>query len=77
MESIPLSEIEKIAGALADKLIERQNSCRLSPEEQQAVIDIIKTKKSAVKIFLWIWGALVLWILKDAYVYVISHLTIR
>lgn len=66
-----------IADRVAERVAERHAACRLTAEEQQAVIDLIKTKRGAVRAFLWITGALMLWILKDAYLYITTHLTLR
>lgn len=70
-------DLETIAEFLASKLAEKQGPCNLTASEQQAVKDLIKTRKSAVKVFIWICGALVLLAIKDIYVYILNHLTFR
>ena len=70
-------DLEMIAEFLASKLAERQGPCNLTPSEQQAIKDLLKTRRSAVKVFIWICGALVLLAIKDIYVYIFSHLTFR
>lgn len=70
-------DLETIAELLASKLAEKQGPCDLTASEQQAVKDLIRTRRSAVKVFLWICGALVLLAIKDIYVYVLNHLTFR
>lgn len=73
--------LEQLADLLAEKvtekLAEKNSSCQLTPSEQQAVKDLLKTKKNAVRAFIWISGALVLWIIKDVYAYIIGHLTLK
>ena len=70
-------DLEMIAEFLAGKLAEKQGPCNLTPSEQQAVKDLLKTKRSAVRVFIWICGALVLLAIKDIYVYVLNHLAFR
>jgi hypothetical protein len=70
-------DLETIAEFLASKLAEKQGPCSLTASEQQAVKDLIKTRKSAVRVFIWICGALVLLAIKDIYVYILNHLTFR
>ncbi|MBI5902741.1 MAG: hypothetical protein HZB84_04560 [Deltaproteobacteria bacterium] len=70
-------ELEQLAEKIADKIEEKCGACHLTPEEQEHVRDLIRTKKKAVKATLWVIGALVLWILKDAYLYIIEHLTFK
>lgn len=80
MESRPAlseKELDALAVIIARRLSELQGECRLTASEQEAVKDLIRTKNNAVKAFLWICGALVLWIIKDAYVYIANHLTFR
>lgn len=74
-----MHEIEprELARLIALELKEHQPECHMTRSEQQAVKDLLKTKKSAVRAFLWICGALALWIIKDAYIYVINHLTLK
>lgn len=70
-------DIEIMAELIALKLAERQTPCSFSVSEQEAIKDLIRTKNHAVKAFLWVCGALVLWIIKDIYVYIIGHLTFK
>lgn len=70
-------DIETIAELLASKLAEKQGPCALTASEQQALKDLVKTKKSAIKAFIWICGALVLLAIKDLYIYILNHLTFR
>ena len=51
--------------------------CALTPEEQTAVKEILRTKKNAVRVFLYVLGAIALWILKDIYFYISGHLAFR
>lgn len=71
------TELEKLADKIAERLEERQNPCSLTAKEQEAVRDIIKTKKQTVRALLWLIGAIVLWALKDAYLWLAGHLTFR
>ncbi len=70
-------EPKDLARLIADEIREQQGECQLTPSEQQAIKNLLKTKRSAVRAFLWVCGALFLWIIKDAYIYIISHLTIK
>lgn len=70
-------DLETIAEFLAGKLAERQNPCNLTASEQQAVKDLLKTRKSAVRVFIWICGALMVLAIKDIYLYILNHLTLR
>ncbi|MBI5562766.1 MAG: hypothetical protein HY894_07960 [Deltaproteobacteria bacterium] len=71
------AEIKELAKAIAEELRGHQPTCHLAPAEQEAVRDLLKTKKKAVKAALFVFGAVVLWILKDAYLWVVSHLAFR
>lgn len=70
-------EPKELARLIAEEIKEQQGECQLTPSEQQAIKNLLKTKRSAVRAFLWVCGALFLWIIKDAYVYIISHLAIK
>lgn len=65
-------ELETLAGKLALKL-EPAGQCKLTEEQQRAVVDLITTKKRVVKWTLYFIGALVLWVVKDVYVYITNH----
>lgn len=76
MQTMSREELEILAGLIAGKL-ERDSRCSLTPSEQQAVKDLLNTKKRAVKLFLYICGALALWIIKDTYIFLTGHLTFK
>jgi hypothetical protein len=67
------NEIEKLADRIAEQLAQRQGACDLSAGEQRAVKDLIKTKRQTVKALLWLVGAVLLWALKDIYLWFSSH----
>ena len=67
-------ELDHIAEQIAGR-INATGRCNLTPEQQQAVVDLIATKKKAVKVTLWLVGALLLWVLKDVYLYIAEHIT--
>ena len=67
-------EIDQLAEILNKKLA-ISNECKLTPEQQEAVIDLLAKKKQAVRLTLWLMGAVVLWVLKDVYLYIIGHIT--
>lgn len=69
------NEIKELAKAIAEELKNHQG-CQLTPDEQQAVRDLIKTKKNAVRAALWVFGAILLWILKDVYIWIATHMTV-
>lgn len=63
--------------SLADKLMlkmEPSGQCKLTEEQQRAVVDLIAMKKKTVHVTLWIVGALIAWILKDVYLYIVGHI---
>lgn len=70
-------DIDRIADMLADRLESRCSVCTLSYEEQEEIRGLLKTKKSSVRVLLWLMGALAVWILKDVYIWVASHLAFR
>lgn len=70
-------DMERFAELIAEKLASSFGACGFSPAEQEAVKDLLRTKRNAVRSFLWICGAVVLWVLKDVYVYLASHLAIK
>ncbi len=59
---------------LAERLTRKDNSCRLTAEQQLAVVDIINMKKKGVKLILYAVGLLLLWILKDVYQFIQAHI---
>lgn len=69
------NEIKELAKAIAEELKAHQG-CQLTEEEQQSVRDLIKTKRNAVRAALWLFGAVVLWILKDVYLWISTHMTV-
>ena len=71
------NDIKELARLIAEELAVYQSSCSLTHEEQEAVRGLIRTKKKAVKASLFLFGALVLWILKDVYVWISGHLAFR
>jgi len=72
-----VKEAERVAELVAERLASRFGACAFSPAEQEAVKDLLRTKRNAVRTFLWICGAVMLWVLKDVYVYLVSHLTLK
>lgn len=72
-----VKETEQVAELIAEKLAARFGACAFTPAEQEAVKDLLRTKRNAVRTFLWICGAVMLWVLKDAYVYLASHLALK
>ncbi|MBW7957839.1 MAG: hypothetical protein H3C68_08115 [Deltaproteobacteria bacterium] len=66
-----------MAELIAEKLSSNFGACAFTPSEQEAVKDLLRTKKNAVSAFLWICGAVMLWIIKDVYVYLAGHLTLK
>lgn len=64
---------------LAEKIAEKVNpsgQCRLTEEQQKAVVELITAKKKVVRVTLWLIGALVLWVAKDVYLYIMTHITL-
>lgn len=72
-----VKEAERVAELVAERLASRFGACAFSPAEQEAVKDLLRTKRNAVRTFLWICGAVMLWVLKDVYVYLVGHLTLK
>lgn len=71
------AEMERFACVLAEKLESARGPCRLSPGEQDELKNLLKTKKSSVRLFFWVVGALAVWILKDVYTWIVSHLALK
>ncbi|MEK6532113.1 MAG: hypothetical protein AABZ23_06455 [Deltaproteobacteria bacterium] len=67
-------EIKALAAAIAVE-IKAHQECQLTEEEQQAVRDLIKTKRNAVRAALWLFGAVLLWVAKDIYIWIAAHTT--
>lgn len=67
-------ELEKLAERLIEK-IEARNTCGLTHEQQTAVVDLLSQKKKVVNATLYLIGALILWVLKDVYFYIVTHIT--
>lgn len=68
---------EDLADVIAEKVSARFRSCGFTPSEQEAIKDLLRTKRNAVRAFLWICGAVMLWVLKDVYAYFAGHLTFK
>ena len=67
-------EIDKIADRLHARL-EPGMGCLLTVDQQRAVLDLLGQKRKVVKVTLWLMGAFVLWVLKDIYFYIASHIS--
>lgn len=72
-----MKEAEQLAELVAEKLAGHLGACAFSAAEQEAIKDLLRTKRNAVRAFLWICGAVMLWVLKDIYVYLASHLALK
>lgn len=72
-----IKEAEQVADMIAERLAAKFGACAFSSAEQEAVKDLLRTKRNAVRAFLWICGAVMLWVLKDVYVYLASHLALK
>lgn len=62
---------------LADKLVIKlapSGQCKLTEEQQRAVVELITTKKQVVRWTLYIVGAMILWVAKDVYLYIATHI---
>ncbi len=71
-------EIEELAGLLAEKMEERhEGCCSLNNEELEAVRELLKTRRYAVKVFLFIFGAMALYAIKDIYLYTVGHMSFK
>ncbi len=70
-------ELDRLAEIIVKKFTDQRRFCPLDNEEQQAVKDLIRTKRNAVRVFLWLCGAFVIWVLKDVYNYIMGHLSFR
>ncbi len=68
-------DIERIAESLSLKIRAANSECKLTEEQQNAVIELITQKKKVVKMTLYIICALFLWVLKDIYQYIAEHIT--
>lgn len=66
-------ELEILADKLTFKLAP-SGQCKLTEEQQRAVVDLITTKKQVVRWTLYIVGAMILWVAKDIYLYIAGHI---
>lgn len=66
-------ELEILADRITAKM-PRSEGCRLTEEQQQAVVELITAKRKVVKWSLWLIGLMVVWVLKDVYHFIITHL---
>ena len=66
-------ELDHIAEQIAGR-INATGRCNLTPEQQQAVVDLIAMKKKAVRTTLWLVGALLAWVFYDVYKYIAGHI---
>lgn len=67
-------EIRQLAVELVSLLPQVEGGCRLTDEQQRAVVDLITTKKRVVRWTLYLVGAMILWVLKDVYLYIVNHI---
>ncbi len=70
-------ELDSLAEKVACKVKGEKTTCDLSIEERQAVRELIATKKNAVRAVFWLFGAFVLWVLKDLYIYIVGHMNFK
>ena len=68
-------EIEQLADKLFARMPQPSAECKLTPEQQAAVVELLTAKKKVVRWTLYLIGALVLWVVKDIYYYIIKHVT--
>lgn len=61
--------MDDLAGKVADKLAAKRTRGSLTHEDVREIKDFLATKKNAIKIMLWIFGATAVWALKDLYVF--------
>lgn len=64
-------ELEIIANKLSEKINSSQRCVVFTPAEHAEIKNIIAAKRGA----LWVVGVIILWLLKDAYFWIISHLS--
>ena len=67
-------ELEILADKLSAKL-GLNSQCKLTPEQQDAVLNLLAMKNKTVRMTLWIVGALIVWILQDVYFFIADHIT--
>ena len=71
-------EKEELARLVADRVAEREQGCAIFTEEEVfSVRELLKTKKNAIKIFLFIFGAVALYAIRDIYVFIVSHFSFK
>lgn len=67
-------DLEVLAGHIARSLKEGCDYCTLTEGELEEIRGLLRTKKSSVRVFIWLTGALAVWILKDVYGWIAGHL---
>ena len=70
------AEMDILAEAIAERL-RGQAGCPLTSDERQTIKEMIRAKKKAIRVALWLAGALTLWVAKDIYLWFVSHLTFK
>ncbi len=71
-------QMEELAFRVAEKVHDHERPCcGLSDEECGSVKELLKTKRNAIKVFIYIFGAIALYVLKDLYLFVAGNLTIK
>jgi hypothetical protein len=70
-------EIAELARLVAEELGFHTECCTLTEEEQHSIKELLQTKKNAVRVFFYIFGALVLYAMKDIYSFVIGNLSFK
>lgn len=69
-------DVDAIASKLAEKLAQPTPACHVFSQEDIVTLrSILKTKKTAAKLMLLMFGTFMLWILKDIYDWAVLHLT--
>ena len=77
LETLLDAKIDPLKEAIKELKEERrgQKSCSLNIEEMGAIKDIIKLKKRSVWLLMTVFSAVLLWILKDMYYWLLAHLS--
>jgi hypothetical protein len=70
-------EIKRLAELVNERIGEAHSCCALTEDEQEAVKEFLKTKRSAIKAVIYVAAAITAYALKDLWAYLIGHLTLR
>ena len=68
-------EIERMAQLIAAAMRNYAQNDELSSDDKASIKDLLKTKRSVIKITMYVFAGLLLYALKDVWTYIMEHLS--